>query len=154
MSSKANEQLTGGKVNYYLAQVEHPQREDQMPYRAECDDIIRALNMTFAEGCEFKAIWRTAAARLGNGKPGQKALYDAEKRMHYAAQDVAMYKKAQEPKWVTWKYGEPAPEKDKEVFLKLSSGKEVSYPQKAKNCHWGETSGVIAWRYADAGDNK
>lgn len=91
MSSKADEQLTGGKVNYYLAQVEHPQREDQVPYRAECDDIIRALNMTFAEGCEFKAIWRTAAARLGNGKPGQKALYDAEKRMHYAAQDVKAY---------------------------------------------------------------
>ena len=77
-------QLTGGFTNYYLAQVLHPQREEQAPYQAECEDIIRALDMTFDEGCEFKAIWRTAAARLGNGKPGQKALYDAEKRVHYA----------------------------------------------------------------------
>jgi hypothetical protein len=76
--------LTGGRVNYYLAQVEHPQREEQLPYQAECEDIISALGMTFDEGCLFKALWRTAAARLGNGKLGQKALYDAEKMVHYA----------------------------------------------------------------------
>lgn len=77
-------ELTGGFTNYYLAEIKHPQREEQPPYQAECEDIIRALNMNFDEGCEFKAIWRTAAARLGNGKPEQKALYDAEKRVHYA----------------------------------------------------------------------
>lgn len=77
-------ELTGGRVNYYLAQVDHPQREEQVPYQAECEDIIQALGMTFNEGCLFKALWRTAAARLGNGKPGQKALYDAEKMVHYA----------------------------------------------------------------------
>ena len=77
-------ELTGGFVNYYLVEVKHPQRVEQAPYQAECEDIIRALNMTFDEGCEFKAIWRTAAARLGNGKPGQKARYDAEERVHYA----------------------------------------------------------------------
>jgi hypothetical protein len=76
--------LTGGEVNYYLAQIDHPNRANQEPYQAECEDIITALGMTFYEACEFKAIWRTAAARLGNGKPGQKALYDAEKRCHYA----------------------------------------------------------------------
>lgn len=76
--------LTGGEVNYYLADVTHPNRVNQIPYQAECEDIISSLKMTFYEGCEFKAIWRTAAARLGNGKPGQKALYDAEKRVHYA----------------------------------------------------------------------
>ncbi len=80
----ADQKLTGGLVNYYLAQITHPQRVEQVPYQAECEDIIRALNMTFDEACEFKAIWRTAAARQGNGKPGQKALYDAEKRVHYA----------------------------------------------------------------------
>lgn len=76
--------LTGSRVNYYLVPVEHPQREDQPSYMAECEDIIQALNMTFDEGCLFKALWRTAAARLGNGKPGQKATYDAEKMVHYA----------------------------------------------------------------------
>ena len=83
--------LTGSKVNYYLVQVPHPQRLNQAPYQAECEDIIRALNMTFDEGCEFKAIWRTAAARLGNGKPGQTALYDAEKRVHYATASLLQY---------------------------------------------------------------
>ena len=77
-------ELTGGKVNYYLARVEHPRREEQPTYQAECEDIISALGMTFDEGCEFKAIWRTAAARKGNGKPGSNAVYDAEKRVHYA----------------------------------------------------------------------
>lgn len=80
--------LTGGRVNYYLATVLFPQREDQPAYTAECEDIIAALKMDFNEACEFKAIWRTAAARLGNGKPGQKALYDAEKRLHYAGRSV------------------------------------------------------------------
>lgn len=78
------QQLTGGRVNYYLAEVNNPQREDQPGYIAECEDIIQALGMTFDEGCLFKALWRTAAARMGNGKPGQKAIYDAEKMVHYA----------------------------------------------------------------------
>lgn len=88
--------LTGGLTNYYLAQVTHPQRVEQTPYQAECEDIIRALNMTFDEGCEFKAIWRTAAARMGNGKPGQKALYDAEKRVHYAQASLRGYQQGQD----------------------------------------------------------
>lgn len=88
--------LTGGRVNYYLAPVKHPQREDQKPYVAECEDIIQALNMDFNEACEFKAIWRTAAARQGNGKPGNKALYDAEKRLHYAGRSVRQLKLAQD----------------------------------------------------------
>ncbi|MNO13144.1 hypothetical protein D3C76_27700 [compost metagenome] len=92
--------LTGGFTNYYLAQIPHPQREEQAPYQAECEDIIRALNMSFDEACEFKAIWRTAAARLGNGKPGQKALYDCEKRVHYAQASLRQERIAQgvEPK--------------------------------------------------------
>lgn len=77
-------ELTGGRVNYYLVHVTHPQREDQPPYQAECEDIISALEMTFAEGCLFKALWRCAAARQGNGKPGHQAVYDAEKMVYYA----------------------------------------------------------------------
>lgn len=76
--------LTGGRVNYYLVHVTHPQREDQAPYQAECEDIIQALGMTFDEGCLFKALWRSAAARQGNGKPGSSDIYDAEKMVHYA----------------------------------------------------------------------
>ena len=77
-------ELSGGRNNYYLVQVEYPQREDQAPYQAECEDIILALGLTFDEGCLFKALWRRANARKGNGKPGTKDLYDAEKMVHYA----------------------------------------------------------------------
>lgn len=80
--------LTGGRVDYYLARIEHPQRETQAPYTAECEDIIEALGMTFDEGCEFKAIWRTAAARQARGKPGHSAVYDAQKRVHYAQRSL------------------------------------------------------------------
>ncbi len=76
--------LTGGLVSYYLVDVAKPQRVEQTPYQAECEDIIQALGMTFDEGCLFKALWRSAAARKGNPKPGHKAVYDAEKMVHYA----------------------------------------------------------------------
>lgn len=89
----ADNQLTGGLVNYYLAPVKHPQRPEQPAYVAECEDISDALKMTPNEFCEFKGIWRTAAARLDNGKPNHKALYDAEKRLHYAGRDVAIYRR-------------------------------------------------------------
>ena len=91
--TQSNTKLSGGLNNYYLVQVEDPQRSEQEPYQAECEDIIRALKMTFDEGCEFKAIWRTAAARLGNGKPDHKAIYDAEKRVHYATACVRQLKR-------------------------------------------------------------
>ena len=83
-STQKTTKLTGGKVNYYLAQVDHPQRSEQSAYQAECEDIIQALNMDFNEGCIFKAIWRSAAARQDNGKPNHKAEYDAEKMVHYS----------------------------------------------------------------------
>lgn len=153
MSSKADQQLTGGKVNYYLAQVEHPQREDQVPYRAECDDIIRALNMTFAEGCEFKAIWRTAAARLGNGKPGQKALYDAEKRMHYAAQDVKAYQAAAIKADKSWKDNNPDSKRPFALqnIVVMFEGSSVEHLGLVGDFDWNK---VTKWRYADASDHK
>ena len=83
-----NNKLSGGLSSYYLAQVIHPQREEQQPYQAECDDIITALKMTFAEGCAFKAIWRTASARMGNGKPGHDPVYDSNKVVHYGKRMV------------------------------------------------------------------
>ena len=90
-------ELSGSQVNYYLISVNHPMRKDQVAYTAECEDIIRALGMTFAEGEEFKAIWRTAAARQGLSKgTGQEqldnAIYNAEKRVHFAQGDLDHYK--------------------------------------------------------------
>lgn len=77
-------ELKGGRVNYYLVRVEHPQREDQPPYTAECEDIIDGLELTPDEANIFKEIWRSANARKGNGKPDHKALYGAQKIVHYA----------------------------------------------------------------------
>lgn len=85
----------GGLVSYYLVKIEHPQRQDQAPYQAECEDIIQALGLTFDEGNIFKAIWRSANARKGKSKPGNTALRDAEKIIHYATR---VYKKAVQEK--------------------------------------------------------
>lgn len=76
--------ISGGLNSYYLANVKHPQRTGQQPYQAECEDIIHALGMTFDEGCLFKALWRNAAARKGQGKPGSDPVYETEKMVHYA----------------------------------------------------------------------
>lgn len=88
--------LSGGLNNWYVVPVKHPQRKEQEPYQAECEDIIQALGMTFDEGCAFKALWRNAAARMGNGKPGNKALYDCEKLVHYANRILAKEKLSSE----------------------------------------------------------
>lgn len=75
---------SGGNVNYYLCPITNPKREGVLPYIAECEDIILALDMTFPEGNAFKAIWRSCAERtLGLAKLGGDAIYDAEKVVHY-----------------------------------------------------------------------
>lgn len=86
--------LTGGNVNYYLVQVAHPQREDQTPYQAECDDIADALELNPDEKDIFKEIWRSANARLHNGKPGHKAIYGAEKIFHRASRILRRAKRS------------------------------------------------------------
>ena len=70
---------SGAHGSYYSVVVEKPLNPDQVKYIAECNDIIEALDMNFAEGNGFKALWRKAAARQGNGKKDNSALYDAEK---------------------------------------------------------------------------
>lgn len=89
--------LFGGFVGYYLASVAHPQRPDQVPYVAECEDIIEALQMTPNEANEFKELWRTAAGRLDpeGGKAGHTPLYGAQKRCHYARRDLLKYERQQ-----------------------------------------------------------
>lgn len=72
------EEHTGGSSSYYMVHVSNPTTLDE-EYDAECNDIIESLGMTFAEGNAFKAIWRTAAARMGKKKKGNNSKYDAEK---------------------------------------------------------------------------
>ena len=148
-------ELTGGRVNYYLAPVKHPQREDQPAYVAECEDIIQALDMDFNEACEFKAIWRTAAARQGNGKPGNKALYDAEKRLHYAGRSVRQLRLAQKdakPVVHAWigNDGSGPMNGDDIVEARLKDGTLIKGA--ARTFHWplGSANGSIAeYRFID-----
>jgi len=84
------EEYTGGKVSYYEVPIEHPTREGRDPYTAECNDIIEALEMNFAEGEAFKALWRRAAARkLVSVKKGyDEGLYDAQKVVFYGQREL------------------------------------------------------------------
>ena len=81
VGGEAMRELTGGSSEYYRLHIAHPL--DGEPYDTQCLDVINALGMTFAEGEAFKAIWRKAAARQGNGKPGHSPRYDAEKVEFY-----------------------------------------------------------------------
>lgn len=72
-------EYTGGSVNYYQVKVERP-TSGGSAYTAECNDIIEALGMNYAEGNAFKALWRSCAARKGLSKRGYTdGVYDAEK---------------------------------------------------------------------------
>lgn len=82
--SQKSAESSGGRVNYYLARITHPQREDQPPYTAECEDIIDALNLTFDEANIFKEIWRSANERMGVAKAGNNPVRAAQKMVHYA----------------------------------------------------------------------
>lgn len=81
---------SGGDNNYWLLSIKNPKRLD--PYVCECEDIIEALEMSFQEGEAFKAIWRKCGDRLGNGKPGDTPLRNAEKVAHFGARMVAIEK--------------------------------------------------------------
>ena len=73
-------EYTGGSSSYYTIHIRNPTAEGRQAYDAECNDIIEALDMNYAEGNAFKALWRRAAARMGMRKKGyDNGLYDAEK---------------------------------------------------------------------------
>jgi hypothetical protein len=78
-NEKAQEDLTGGSSTYYKMKLTHNTTPELPDDWVECNDIIETLKMTFAEGNIFKAVWRIASSRLGNGKKNHKALYDAQK---------------------------------------------------------------------------
>lgn len=78
-SEQPVEEYTGSSSNYYKVYVKHPTTLPE-PYEAECNDVIESLQMTFAEGNAFKAIWRKAKSRQGVKKKGyDNGVYDSEK---------------------------------------------------------------------------
>lgn len=92
-SEAKQKEYTGGSVSYYRVYINHP-TSNGVPYVAECNDIIEALGMNYAEGNAFKAIWRSCAARnLGMSKDGYKdGLYDAEKVVFFGKRMVEQAK--------------------------------------------------------------
>jgi hypothetical protein len=80
---------TGGSVSYYSVHIENPTSKGN-EYVAECNDIIEALGMNYAEGNAFKAIWRSCAARnLAKSKKDYAgAKYDAEKVVFFGQRMV------------------------------------------------------------------
>lgn len=70
-SPEEEEEYTGGSSSYYDVTVNGTE--------IRCLDIIEALNMNYAEGNAFKAVWRIAASKQGKQKKGNTRLYDAEK---------------------------------------------------------------------------
>jgi hypothetical protein len=122
---------------------------------AECEDIIQALDMDFNEACEFKAIWRTAAARKGNGKPGNKALYDAQKRLHYAGRSVRLLEQQQQiidaGGWHENLTGKPPARFDVNVEVKLVDGTYHKNPTNVGNLHWalGQDASIEFYRFTD-----
>lgn len=84
---------SGGDNDYWVLPIRNPKR--LVPYEAECEDIIEALQMTFQEGEAFKALWRKGMIRLGKGKPGDTSLRNAEKVAHFGSRMVAMESRQQ-----------------------------------------------------------
>ena len=62
------QQASGGDNDYWLLPITHPKRLD--PYTVKCEDIIKAMEMPFAEATVFKSLWRLMQLRRGRGKPG------------------------------------------------------------------------------------
>ncbi len=92
---KVAEEYTGGSSSYYQIFISNPTTETNPPYLAECNDIIEALGMNYAEGSAFKAIWRKKAAELGKLKKGyDNGLYDSEKVEFFGARMVSQIKQA------------------------------------------------------------
>ena len=108
------EEYTGGSVNYYKVLIDNPTSCGDK-YIAECNDIIEALKMNYAEGNAFKAIWRSCAARnLGLLKTGYKdGKYDAEKVVFFGNRMLKQFEYSEDIKpiadndgWIEWTGGE------------------------------------------------
>jgi hypothetical protein len=79
-SQEDTREHTGGSVSYYKIKIDWPTTPGVDAYTAECNDIIEALGMNYAEGNVLKALWRICANRKGKSKRGYTdGVYDAEK---------------------------------------------------------------------------
>lgn len=79
---------SGGSCNYYSVLIENPTTASKK-YTAECNDVIEALDMTYAEANMFKEIWRSASARtLGKLKAGHSEVRGAEKIEFFAKRNA------------------------------------------------------------------
>ena len=81
---------SGGDNDYWIIDIKHSKR--LQPCKVECEDLIAALELDFFEGEAFKAIFRKAKARMGDGKPGDTALRNAEKVRHMGVRMVDIEK--------------------------------------------------------------
>lgn len=89
MSTKSGEgEHTGLSVGYYSVQITSPTTPGRPEYIAECNDIIEALELSYAEGNILKALWRRAASRMGKKKKGNDSKYDAEKMVFFATREL------------------------------------------------------------------
>ena len=80
-SARAN---NNGVGDYYKVVVLHPVDKMKSRYTAEAIDIIETLDMDFAMGNLFKAVWRAAAKERGVGKDGTSLEYDLDKIIYFA----------------------------------------------------------------------
>jgi hypothetical protein len=79
---------SGGSCDYYKVPITKP-TTGRKKYVAECNDVIEALDMTYAEANMFKEIWRSAAARtLGKLKAGHNEVRGAEKVVFFANRNL------------------------------------------------------------------
>jgi hypothetical protein len=83
-------ELTGGSSSYYKRQLLDGRW-------VECMELIEALALNFSEGNILKALWRRAAARIGDGKPGTTSLYDAEKIVFFGQRELEREQRLRTP---------------------------------------------------------
>lgn len=82
--------LSGGSCNYYIVNVTNPTTANE-PYTAECNDVIEALQLSFAEANIYKEIWRTANGKAhNNGKPDNDPVRAAEKVLFFAVRNAIL----------------------------------------------------------------
>lgn len=89
--NKQQKEITGGNTNYYLIDISNPKRLE--PYVVEVEDIIEALDMSFAEGTVLKSLIRLCQLRKNLGKPGSSPLYESQKIKYYADRLLVKYQK-------------------------------------------------------------
>ena len=83
MTTKKNND-SGLDVDYYTVTVEKPFKLPE-PYKAECSDIIGALDLPFDLGSVMKAIWRYGVFNTtGVSKSNYNPKRDIEKVLSFA----------------------------------------------------------------------